>query len=206
MPDKATESATSTPLLVAAVADSGRRGRLGGVRPPLGRRIHGLCRRWGMQEADAQDVLLKLVRPMQAFRYHAPRGSAAGSSPSPTAPGRTWPAASDSGHGRGPEFTSGPRRGAGYSDQSRGQHPPTTRGRERRGAPGYSRPANWRSDARPARSAARGGPGRVVRGLHDSPRRVEQYDHGGPRLAARAQSGHNHGRGAGPLRVGQERP
>jgi RNA polymerase sigma-70 factor (ECF subfamily) len=38
-----------------------------------GTRIHGWCRRWGIQEADAQDVsqdvLLKLVRAMQTFRY-----------------------------------------------------------------------------------------------------------------------------------------
>jgi RNA polymerase sigma-70 factor (ECF subfamily) len=35
--------------------------------------IQGWCRHWGLQEADAQDVsqdvLLKLVRAMQAFRY-----------------------------------------------------------------------------------------------------------------------------------------
>ena len=38
-----------------------------------GRQIHAWCRRWGLQEADAQDVtqavLLKLLRAMQAFRY-----------------------------------------------------------------------------------------------------------------------------------------
>jgi RNA polymerase sigma-70 factor (ECF subfamily) len=38
-----------------------------------GRRIHGWCAQWGLQEADAQDVtqtvLLKLLRAMQTFRY-----------------------------------------------------------------------------------------------------------------------------------------
>ncbi|MCI0641560.1 MAG: sigma-70 family RNA polymerase sigma factor [Gemmataceae bacterium] len=38
-----------------------------------GRRIHGWCRQWGLQEADAQDivqiVLLKLVGAVQTFRY-----------------------------------------------------------------------------------------------------------------------------------------
>jgi RNA polymerase sigma-70 factor (ECF subfamily) len=42
-----------------------------------GQRIHGWCRRWGLQEADAQDVtqtvLLKLVQAMQAFRYDPAR-------------------------------------------------------------------------------------------------------------------------------------
>ena len=73
MQDKATEPATSTSLLVrlqqapadqAAWAEFVRR---------YGARIHAWCRRWGLQEADAQDVsqavLVKLVRSMQAFRY-----------------------------------------------------------------------------------------------------------------------------------------
>lgn len=38
-----------------------------------GSRIQNWCRRWGLQEADVQDisqvVLLKMVRAMQAFRY-----------------------------------------------------------------------------------------------------------------------------------------
>lgn len=38
-----------------------------------GSRVHGWCRRWGLQEADSEDVtqivLLKLVGAMQAFRY-----------------------------------------------------------------------------------------------------------------------------------------
>ena len=73
MPDQAADSGTSTSLLVrlqqapadqAAWAEFVRR---------YGTRIHGWCRRWGLQEADAQDVtqdvLLKLIRAMQAFRY-----------------------------------------------------------------------------------------------------------------------------------------
>jgi RNA polymerase sigma factor (sigma-70 family) len=42
-----------------------------------GLRIYGWCRRWGLQEADAQDVtqtvLLKLVRSMQTFVYDPSR-------------------------------------------------------------------------------------------------------------------------------------
>lgn len=38
-----------------------------------GYRIHGWCRRWGLQEADAQDVsqvvLLKVLGAMESFRY-----------------------------------------------------------------------------------------------------------------------------------------
>ena len=73
MPDRPTDSGTSTSLLVrlqqapadqAAWAEFVRR---------YGTRIHGWCRRWGLQEADAQDVcqdvLVKLVRAMRAFRY-----------------------------------------------------------------------------------------------------------------------------------------
>src|SRR5262249_28454560 len=73
MSDRATDSGTSTSLLVrlqqapadeAAWAEFVRR---------YGARIHVWGRRWGLQEADAhdvsQDVLLKLVRAMQAFRY-----------------------------------------------------------------------------------------------------------------------------------------
>jgi DNA-directed RNA polymerase specialized sigma24 family protein len=43
-----------------------------------GRRIHGWCRQWGLQEADAQDVTqtvrLKLLRAVQTFRYGAVEG------------------------------------------------------------------------------------------------------------------------------------
>jgi RNA polymerase sigma factor (sigma-70 family) len=73
MPEKATDSATSTSLLQrlqhapadqAAWAEFVRR---------YGARIRAWGRRWGLQEADAQDVsqdvLRKLVRAMQTFRY-----------------------------------------------------------------------------------------------------------------------------------------
>ena len=42
-----------------------------------GRKIYGWCRRWGLQEADAedvtQDVLLRLARKMRDFRYDPAR-------------------------------------------------------------------------------------------------------------------------------------
>jgi RNA polymerase sigma factor (sigma-70 family) len=44
-----------------------------------GRQIYGWCRRWGLQEADAQDmtqnVLTKLVRRMRTFRYDPGKGA-----------------------------------------------------------------------------------------------------------------------------------
>ena len=77
MPDRDTDSGTSTSLLArlqqapadqAAWAEFVRR---------YGARIHEWCRRWGLQEADTQEVhqevLLKLVRAMQAFRYDPAR-------------------------------------------------------------------------------------------------------------------------------------
>jgi RNA polymerase sigma factor (sigma-70 family) len=42
-----------------------------------GERIHGWCRQWGLQEADAKDisqtVLMKLVNAMQSFQYDPSR-------------------------------------------------------------------------------------------------------------------------------------
>jgi RNA polymerase sigma-70 factor (ECF subfamily) len=42
-------------------------------------RIYGWCRRWGLQESDAEDVtqtvLLKLVRRLRTFRYDPGKGS-----------------------------------------------------------------------------------------------------------------------------------
>ena len=93
MPDKSTESATSTSLLVrlqqapadqAAWAEFVRR---------YGARIHEWGRRWGLQEADAQDVLLKLVRAMQVFRYDPSQRFHGCLKTVATTLGRTWPAA-----------------------------------------------------------------------------------------------------------------
>lgn len=77
MPDKPTESATSISLLQRlreAPADHAAWEEF--VRR-YGGRIRDWGRRWGLQEADAhdvsQDVLLKLVRAMQTFRYDPAR-------------------------------------------------------------------------------------------------------------------------------------
>jgi RNA polymerase sigma-70 factor (ECF subfamily) len=73
MPDKATESATSASLLVRLQQAPADQAAWAEFLRRYGTRIHGWCRHWGLQEADAQDVsqdvLLKLVRAMQAFRY-----------------------------------------------------------------------------------------------------------------------------------------
>src|SRR4051812_37528518 len=73
MPDKATESAPSTSLLVRLQQARADEAAWSEFVRRYGARIHGWCRRWGLQEVDAQDVsqnvLLKLVRAMQAFRY-----------------------------------------------------------------------------------------------------------------------------------------
>jgi RNA polymerase sigma factor (sigma-70 family) len=73
MPDETTGSATSTSLLMRlreAPADQAAWDEF--VRR-YGGRIREWGRRWGLQDADAhdvtQDVLLKLVRSMQTFRY-----------------------------------------------------------------------------------------------------------------------------------------
>jgi hypothetical protein len=102
------------------------------------------------------------------------------------------------------ELTSGRSQGMGYSVESPGYHPPVTGSREWRGSPGTFRPANRRTDARPASSAARGG---RLRKLY--PQVAGRTAPGGatqPRwTAARAQSVPIHCRGAGPLRLEQER-
>src|SRR3954467_695035 len=73
MSDKATESATSASLLVRLQQAPADQAAWAEFLRRYGDQIHGWCRRWGLQEADAldltQDVLFKLVRAMQAFRY-----------------------------------------------------------------------------------------------------------------------------------------
>jgi RNA polymerase sigma factor (sigma-70 family) len=73
MPDKPTESATSTSLLMRLREAPADRAAWEEFVRRYGDRIRDWGRRWGLQEADAhdvsQDVLLKLVRAMQTFRY-----------------------------------------------------------------------------------------------------------------------------------------
>lgn len=77
MSDRATESATSASLLLRLQQAPADQAAWTEFLRRYGSRIHGWCRRWGLQEADAQDitqdVLLKLVRAMQAFRYDPSR-------------------------------------------------------------------------------------------------------------------------------------
>jgi RNA polymerase sigma-70 factor (ECF subfamily) len=77
MPDNAPESATSTSLLVRLQQAPADQAAWEEFVRRYGARIHGWGRGWGLQEADAQDVsqdvLLKLVRAMQAFRYDPAR-------------------------------------------------------------------------------------------------------------------------------------
>src|SRR4051794_25181714 len=73
MPDETIDPATSASLLIRLQqAPADQDAWLEFLRR-YGPRIHNWCRRWGLQEADAQDVtqnvLLKLTRAMQAFRY-----------------------------------------------------------------------------------------------------------------------------------------
>jgi RNA polymerase sigma factor (sigma-70 family) len=73
MPDKATESATSTSLLLRLQQAPADQSAWEEFVRRYGGRINGWGRRWGLQEADAQDVtqdvLMKLLRAMQEFRY-----------------------------------------------------------------------------------------------------------------------------------------
>ena len=77
MQDRDGDSDTSASLLAQlqqAPADQAAWAAFVGRYGPL---ILGWCRRWGLQEADAQEVhqevLLRLVRAMQAFRYDPAR-------------------------------------------------------------------------------------------------------------------------------------
>ncbi|HVK08659.1 MAG TPA: sigma-70 family RNA polymerase sigma factor [Gemmataceae bacterium] len=73
MPEDRTEPATSTSLLARLQQAPADQSAWAEFDRRYGPRIHAWGRRWGLQEADAQDVsqdvLLKLVRAMQAFRY-----------------------------------------------------------------------------------------------------------------------------------------
>jgi DNA-directed RNA polymerase specialized sigma24 family protein len=74
MPDKPTESATSTSLLVRLQQTPADQVAWAESVRYCGAIIHGWCRAERLPGADAQDVLLKLVRAMHAFRdIPAPR-------------------------------------------------------------------------------------------------------------------------------------
>src|SRR5215212_5323488 len=77
MSDETTDSATSTSLLVRLQGVPADQASWAEFVRRYGARIHGWGRRWGLQEADAQDVsqdvLVKLTRAMQAFRHDPAR-------------------------------------------------------------------------------------------------------------------------------------
>jgi RNA polymerase sigma-70 factor (ECF subfamily) len=73
MEEHAPDSVTSSTLLVRLRQTPADQAAWAEFVDRYGRRIHGWCRQWGLQEADAQDVaqtvLLKLLQAMQTFRY-----------------------------------------------------------------------------------------------------------------------------------------
>jgi RNA polymerase sigma factor (sigma-70 family) len=73
MQDREGNSSTSSSLLVRLQQDPADQTAWAEFVRRYGNRIHGWCRVWGLQEADAQEVsqevLLKLIRAMQVFRY-----------------------------------------------------------------------------------------------------------------------------------------
>lgn len=72
------DSQTSTSLLRRLRSDPADQSAWGEFVDRYGRMIYRWCRRWGLQEADAEDVtqnvLLELARQMRSFRYD-PHGS-----------------------------------------------------------------------------------------------------------------------------------
>lgn len=73
MQDRERDSGTSSSLLVRLQQDPADQTAWAEFVRRYGTRIQGWCYRWGLQEADAQEVaqevLLKLTRAMQVFRY-----------------------------------------------------------------------------------------------------------------------------------------
>jgi RNA polymerase sigma-70 factor (ECF subfamily) len=71
--DPATNSVTSVTLLVRLQQTPADQAAWAEFVERYGQRIHAWCRRWGLQEADAQDVsqtvMLKVLGAVQAFRY-----------------------------------------------------------------------------------------------------------------------------------------
>ena len=66
-------SVTSTTLLMRLQQSPSDQAAWGEFVEQYGRRIHGWCCHWGLQDADANDVgqtvLVKLLRALQTFRY-----------------------------------------------------------------------------------------------------------------------------------------
>jgi len=73
MPEEQSETETSDSLLQRLQLSPADQTAGAEFVRRYGSRIHDWCRRWGLQESDAQDVvqnvLLKLTRAMQAFQY-----------------------------------------------------------------------------------------------------------------------------------------
>jgi RNA polymerase sigma-70 factor (ECF subfamily) len=71
--DPATSSVTSVTLLMRLQQTPADQAAWAEFVEGYGQRIHAWCRRWGLQEADAQDVtqtvLLKVLEAVQAFHY-----------------------------------------------------------------------------------------------------------------------------------------
>ena len=71
--DPATSSVTSVTLLMRLQRTPADQAAWAEFVGRHGQRIHACCHRWGLQEADAQDVaqtvLLKVLGAVQAFRY-----------------------------------------------------------------------------------------------------------------------------------------
>src|SRR5262249_49557829 len=71
------DSGTHISLLGRLQHDPGNQAAWNELVARYGPRVHNWCRRWGLQEADAQDVtqdvLLKLARAMRSFNYDPSR-------------------------------------------------------------------------------------------------------------------------------------
>jgi RNA polymerase sigma-70 factor (ECF subfamily) len=71
--DPATSSVTSLTLLLRLQQTPADQAAWAEFVERYGQRIHGWCRRWGLQEADAQDVtqtvMLKVLGAVRAFHY-----------------------------------------------------------------------------------------------------------------------------------------
>jgi RNA polymerase sigma-70 factor (ECF subfamily) len=75
--DRSPDSGTSITLLVRLQQSPADQAAWEEFVERYGHQIHAWCRRWGLQQADAQDVtqtvLLKLLRAVQSFHYDPAR-------------------------------------------------------------------------------------------------------------------------------------